>query len=76
MIPQALKSIEYLEEDALRPMEEADPGGPGRWTEEPSHWGELADFMEQVGAPLSSLCAVEKNQHLRDLLLIHLKTSF
>ena len=52
---QALKSIEYLEEeDAQKPAEEAVPGSPGssrsRWDEEPSQLEELADFMGQVWA--------------------------
>lgn len=54
-ILQALKSIEYLEEeDAQKPAEEAVPGSPGssgsRWDEEPSQLEELADFMGQVWA--------------------------
>ncbi|XP_058547524.1 E1A-binding protein p400 isoform X2 [Neofelis nebulosa] len=49
---EALKSIEYLEDDAQKPEEEAVPGspdgdGPG-WKEEPSQLEELADFMEQL----------------------------
>ncbi|VFV36449.1 low quality protein: e1a-binding [Lynx pardinus] len=49
---EALKSIEYLEDDAQKPKEEAVPGspdgdGPG-WKEEPSQLEELADFMEQL----------------------------
>lgn len=52
---QALKSIEYLEEeDAQQPAEEAVPGSPdssgSRWGEEPSQLEELADFMGQVWA--------------------------
>uniref|UniRef100_A0A8C2RC08 E1A binding protein p400 n=1 Tax=Capra hircus TaxID=9925 RepID=A0A8C2RC08_CAPHI len=52
---EALKSIEYLEEeDAQQPAEEAVPGSPdssgSRWGEEPSQLEELADFMGQVWA--------------------------
>uniref|UniRef100_A0A452SEL2 E1A binding protein p400 n=1 Tax=Ursus americanus TaxID=9643 RepID=A0A452SEL2_URSAM len=49
---EALKSIEYLEEDAQKPEEEAVPGSSGSdspgWSEEPSQLEELADFMEQL----------------------------
>ncbi|XP_045881874.1 E1A-binding protein p400 isoform X6 [Meles meles] len=49
---EALKSIEYLEEDAQKPEEEAMLGVSGsdspRWKEEPSQLEELADFMEQL----------------------------
>ena len=52
--PQALKSIEYLEEDAQKPFEEAVPevsdSDSSRWNEEPSQLEELADFMGQVQA--------------------------
>ncbi|XP_019524477.1 PREDICTED: E1A-binding protein p400 isoform X3 [Hipposideros armiger] len=49
---EALRSIEYLEEDAQRPAEEAVPGSPdpdsaGR-DQTPSQLEELADFMEQL----------------------------
>ncbi|XP_006901062.1 PREDICTED: E1A-binding protein p400 [Elephantulus edwardii] len=54
---EALKSIEYLEEDAQRPSEDlegvradASPAGADHsgLEEEPSQWEELADFMEQL----------------------------
>uniref|UniRef100_A0A673UJI8 E1A binding protein p400 n=1 Tax=Suricata suricatta TaxID=37032 RepID=A0A673UJI8_SURSU len=49
---EALKSIEYLEDEAQKPEEEAVPSSPdGRgsgWQEEPSQLEELADFMEQL----------------------------
>ncbi|XP_022348101.1 E1A-binding protein p400 [Enhydra lutris kenyoni] len=49
---EALKSIEYLEEDAQKPEEEAVLGASGsdspRRKEEPSQLEELADFMEQL----------------------------
>uniref|UniRef100_A0A8C4MDV1 E1A binding protein p400 n=1 Tax=Equus asinus asinus TaxID=83772 RepID=A0A8C4MDV1_EQUAS len=49
---EALKSIECLEEDVQKPMEEAVPSssdsdGSG-WNEEPSQLEEFADFMEQL----------------------------
>ncbi|XP_044099508.1 E1A-binding protein p400 isoform X7 [Neovison vison] len=49
---EALKSIEYLEEDAQKPEEEAVPGASTSDSlmrkEEPSQLEELADFMEQL----------------------------
>ncbi|XP_036777782.2 E1A-binding protein p400 isoform X25 [Manis pentadactyla] len=49
---EALKSIEYLEEDLQKPVEEAAPGSPGmdhlQWEETSSQREELADFMEQL----------------------------
>lgn len=49
---EALKSIEYLEEDAQKPFEEAVPevsdSDSSRWNEEPSQLEELADFMGQL----------------------------
>ncbi|KAM6156071.1 E1A-binding protein p400 [Rhynchocyon petersi] len=54
---EALKSIEYLEEDALRPSEDVAGAradiSPAEGVhlgleEEPSQWEELADFMEQL----------------------------
>ena len=51
--PQALRSIERLEEeDTHEPAEELAPGSwppdGSRWDEEPSPLEELADFMGQV----------------------------
>lgn len=49
---EALKSIEYLEEDLQKPVEEAAPESPGmdhlQWEETSSQREELADFMEQL----------------------------
>lgn len=60
VIFQALKSIEYLEEDLQKPVEEAAPESPGmdhlQWEETSSQREELADFMEQVWA-FALLCS-------------------